>query len=78
MLIATLSCSKLEIIQLQQEESAARGNVRRRRFFLYVEGIGTAITYTNLAICFLDKAHVNKMKQKINFFPGHWISLFKH
>ena len=33
------------------------------------EGIDTAITYTNFAICFLDKAHVNKMKQKFIFIP---------
>jgi len=34
MFIATLSYSKLEIIQLQQEESAAKGKIRRNTFFI--------------------------------------------
>jgi len=34
MLIATLSYSKFEIIQLQQEESAAKPNERRKMLFI--------------------------------------------
>jgi len=34
MLIATLSYGKLETIQLQQEESAAKWNVRRKTLFI--------------------------------------------
>jgi len=50
---------------LQLEESAAKPNVSRKT--LSAEGIDTAITYRFLAICFLDKAYVAKMKQII--FP---------
>jgi len=42
------------------------------------KGIDTAITYRYLAICFLDKAHVTKMKFISIFLPVDWILLFKH
>jgi len=44
MLIATLSSSKFEIIQLQREVSAAKSNVERCFYFQSAEGIDTAVT----------------------------------
>ena len=38
-------------------------------YFVSTEGIDTAIPYRELAICFIDKAHVTKM-QKTEFFTS--------
>jgi len=47
MLIAALSCSKFQIIQLQQVKSAAKSNVSSRCFLFFVsaQSIDTAITH---------------------------------
>jgi len=33
-------------------------------YFVSSEGIGTAITNTQIVVCFLDKAHVNQTEEK--------------
>jgi len=40
-----LSYTKFEIIQLPQEESAAKPNVSRKDAFVSAEGLDTAFTY---------------------------------
>ena len=46
------------------------------RCFLSVEGIDTAIIYKQLAVCFLDKAHVTEMKLNQIFSQSIGICLF--
>ena len=58
-----LSYTKLEIVQLPREESAEKSNeIKYEDVFVSADGIDTAITCKKLAISFLDKTHVTKMK----------------
>jgi len=65
MLIDTLCYSKFEIIQLQQEESAAKSNKSRKMLFnLYIgllRALRLSLLTDKLAICFFDKAHITKI-----------------
>jgi len=66
MLVDTLFYCKREIIPLQRVDSAAKSNVNRKMVFI-LEVLRTLTLplnlYRYLAICFIDKAHVNKMKK---------------
>jgi len=80
MLIATLSCSKFEIIPLEQVDSAAKSNLRRKMVFILE--VLRALTLPLLTdslqtVSWIKRMDVTTMKY-FNFFPVNWILLFKH
>jgi len=80
MLIATLSCSKFEIIPLEQVDSAAKSNLRRKMVFI-LEVLRTLtlplLTDSLQTVSWIKRMDVTTMKY-FNFFPVNWILLFKH
>jgi len=80
MLIATLSCSKFEIIPLEQVDSAAKSNVRRKMVFI-LEVLRTLtlplLTDSLQTVSWIKRMDVTTMKN-FNFFSVNWILLFKH